>query len=281
LGYSLTGSTIEKAVFVLFGKGDNGKSTLLSTFRKLVEEYSALLQVDSLMMRRESNNTQADLADLRSVRFVQTSEAEEGQCLAQGKLKRITQGMGTIKAVRKYENPIEFTETHKLWIDTNRKPDIRDSDDAATFKRLHPIPFLAQIPKGRIDKELPTKLLDEAEGILAYAVVGAKLWYESGLSKPPDIDAAAHEWRSEMNQIGPFLDDRCVLGEGFTVLASQLYREYECWCEDNGQPAMSSVAFGRKLTQKEFERRHSDRGVRYQRLGLKVRVASRDTPDGF
>lgn len=150
---TLTGCTIEKAVFLLFGAGDNGKSTMLSTFRQLVDEYSVLLQVDTLMVRQESNNSQADLADLRGARFVQTSETEEGQRLAQGKLKRITQGMGKIKAVRKYENPIEFPETHKLWMDTNRKPTIRDADDRATFSRLHPIPFLVRIPREQIDRD--------------------------------------------------------------------------------------------------------------------------------
>ncbi len=154
-GYSLTGRTSEKAIFVLFGDGNNGKSTMLSTFRQLVEEYSTLLQVDTLMVRQESNNAQADLADLRDARFVQTSETEDGQRLAQGKLKRITQGMGKIKAVRKYENPIEFVESHKLWMDTNRKPQIRDANDTATFNRLHPIPFSASIPKHQIDREPP------------------------------------------------------------------------------------------------------------------------------
>ena len=110
---------------MLFGNGNNGKTTLLSTFLLLLEEYSALLQVDTLMSRQESNNTQADLADLRGARFVMTSEAEEGQRLSQGKLKRITQGMGKIKATRKYQNPIDFPETHKLWMDTNSKPMIR------------------------------------------------------------------------------------------------------------------------------------------------------------
>jgi putative DNA primase/helicase len=166
LGYSLTGCTIEKAVFVLFGEGDNGKSTMLCAYRQLIEEYAVLLQVDTLMVRQESNNTQADLADLRGARFVQTSETEEGQRLAQGKLKRITQGMGKIKAVRKYENPIEFLETHKLWIDTNRKPNIRDADDTATFNRLHPIPFTIRICKSQMDRDLLAKLLAEAEGIL-------------------------------------------------------------------------------------------------------------------
>jgi len=32
-----------------------------------LEEYAVLLQIDTLMVRQESNNTQADLADLRAV----------------------------------------------------------------------------------------------------------------------------------------------------------------------------------------------------------------------
>jgi putative DNA primase/helicase len=116
IGYSLTADTSEKAVFVCHGAGNNGKTTLLSLFLRLLEEYAVLLQIDTLMVRAENNNTQADLADLRGARFVMTSETEEGQRLAEGKLKRITQGMGRIKAVRKYENPIEFSESHKLWL---------------------------------------------------------------------------------------------------------------------------------------------------------------------
>src|ERR1039458_4470928 len=159
-GYSLTGCTIEKAVFVLFGDGNNGKTTLLSTFRTLIPEYATHVQVDSLMTRsEESNNVKADLADLRGARFAMTSESEQGQSLSPAKLKRITQGMGIIKSVRKYENPIEFEETHKLWLDTNRKPRIPDADDGAIFNRLHPIPFTVIVPKEKIDRDLPGKLL--------------------------------------------------------------------------------------------------------------------------
>src|ERR1039457_4753354 len=129
-GYALTGVTSEKVVFIFYGSGNNGKSTLLSTFLKILEEYAVLLQIDTLMVRQESNNTQADLADLRGTRFVMTSETEQGQRLAEGKLKRITQGMGKIKAPRKYENPIEFDETHKLWLDANHLPQVRGTDNA-------------------------------------------------------------------------------------------------------------------------------------------------------
>jgi len=110
IGYSLTGHTSEKAIFVCHGGGNNGKTTLLSLLRDLLgDDYGVLLQIDTLMVRQESNNTQADLADLRGARFVMTSETEEGQRLAEGKLKRITQGMGKIKAARKYETPSSST----------------------------------------------------------------------------------------------------------------------------------------------------------------------------
>ena len=105
IGYSLTGHTSEKAIFFCHGGGNNGKTTLLSLFRDLLgDDYAVLLQIDTLMVRKESNNTQADLADLRGSRFVMTSETEEGQRIAEGKLKRITQGMGKIKTARKCEN---------------------------------------------------------------------------------------------------------------------------------------------------------------------------------
>ncbi|MDR3702068.1 MAG: hypothetical protein P4L56_20645 [Candidatus Sulfopaludibacter sp.] len=83
IGYSLSGITEGKDVFVPFGSGNNGKTTLLSTFLHLFEEYAVLLQVDTLMVRQECNNTQAGLADLRGARFVMTSETEEGQRLSQ------------------------------------------------------------------------------------------------------------------------------------------------------------------------------------------------------
>lgn len=274
LGYSLTGTTEEKAVFVPFGTGNNGKTTLLSTFLLLLEEYSVLLQVDTLMARQESNNTQADLADLRGARFVMTSETEEGQRLSQGKLKRITQGMGKIKATRKYENPIEFPETHKLWMDTNAKPMIRAADDQATFNRLHPIPFTVTIPPEEIDKSLPRKLLAEAEGILAWAVEGAKLWWRDGLGKPPEVVAANDDWRAENDQLGRFIEECCVVAGSFSGKARQLYECYRTWAEGAGENAITETLFGRRLKDRGFAKEHRRYGTVYAGIALRAQGAA-------
>ena len=245
LGYSLTGITSEKAVFLLHGPRDNGKSTLLATFLKLLDEYAVLLQIDTLMVKAggENNNTQADLADLRGARFVMTSETEEGQRLAEGKLKRITQGIGRIKATRKYENPIEFDESHKLWIDANHLPVLRSHDDA-TWRRLHAIPFNVVIDKP--DKKLSVKLLAEAEGILAWAVRGAVKWCSDGLRKPAEVEQTNGAWRKDMDQVGRFVDEYCLVGQG-EVKANHLYGAYQKWAENGGEKAMSGKAFGERI----------------------------------
>ena len=269
LGYSLTGATTEKAVFLPYGAGDNGKSTLLSLFLELLKEYAVLLQIDTLMVRQESNNTQADLADLRGARFVSTSETEEGQRLAEGKLKRITQGMGRIKATKKYENPIEFNETHKLWIDANHLPVVRGTDNAI-WNRLHAIPFNVMIPKEEQDKQLRSKLLAEAEGILAWAVSGAIEWYQRGLGKPPEVERAGREWRSESDQIGRFLEECCVVGSFAEAKGRALFQAYRQWAEQAGERAQTETGFLRRLAEMGYSKRHTERGRVYEGLGLKA-----------
>jgi putative DNA primase/helicase len=263
VGYSVTGHTGEKAVFIPYGTGDNGKSTLLTTIRELVSEYSVLIDADTLMARpQQDNNTRADLADLRGARFAQTSETEEGQRLSQSKLKRITQGMGSIKAVRKYENPIEFLETHKLWMDTNRRPAIKDTEDQATFSRLHPIPFDVTIAPEKIDREFPSKLLTEAEGILAWIVQGAILWRESGLARPPEVDLARQQWRGEDDLLAHFLADQCITGENLRIRTSTFHGAFKSWSLQSGERiSLSSAQLRRRLPFKGFpilNERHGD-----------------------
>ncbi|HYI92886.1 MAG TPA: phage/plasmid primase, P4 family [Bryobacteraceae bacterium] len=267
-GYSLTGRTSEKVVFFTHGGGNNGKTTDLNTIREILPEYSVVLQIDTLMTRQESNNTQADLADLRGARFVMTSETEEGQRLAEGKLKRITQGMGKIKAVRKYENPIEFLETHKLWMDCNHKPRITGSDNAI-WNRLHLIPYTVTIPADEIDRELSTKLTSEAEGILAWLVEGAKRWYAEGLGRPLEIEAAVQDYRDEMDQVGRFIEECCVVGDSFQCKARALHLAYKKWAEDASEYVITETAFGRRMAEKGLIKQHTKNGSVYEGIGLR------------
>ena len=258
-GYSLTGSTREKAVFVLFGPSGTGKTTLLTTFREAIgEDYATLIQISSLMAGKDSNAVTSDLADLCAARFAMSSEPEQGQKLSPSKLKRLTQGMGKVKTRRLYENPFSFQESHKLWIDCNDRPAI-PGGDFATFARLHAIPCLIAIPREEMDRELIIKLREERAGILAWAVRGAIEWHQRGLPRPEQVAQATDTWREQCDQIQMFIQARCVLGDAFCVYAEKLYGAYTRWCDDSRVEAISATAFGLRLGQ-EFTKEHKERG---------------------
>jgi putative DNA primase/helicase len=268
-GYSLTGMTSEKVAFLCYGPTNCGKTTFLELLRHLFEEYSTLIMVDSLMVRaHEDNNALADLADLRSCRFAMTSETEEGQRLKEGKLKRIVQGQGMIKACRKYENPVQFPETHKLWMDTNHPPLIKGTDDAI-WGRLAIIPFERPLTESEIDPELPEKLLTEAEGVIAWAVEGTRCWRREGLGRVAKIDDARSAWRSEMDRLGTFLENCCVQLPGISSAARPLYQAYRHWAQESGEQPMTETMFGLKMAER-FEKDRDKGRVTYHRVGLKT-----------
>lgn len=234
LGYALTGDVSEKACFCLFGEGNNGKTTLLELFRYMLGDYSAQVMIDTLMVRRsgESNTSLADLADLRGARFVTTSETEEGQKLAEGKLKYLT-GMNEIKAVRKYEHWFTFAPTHKLFLDANHRPLVRGSE-TAIWNRLKLIPFTVSIPDNEIDKDLLRKLKAEAPGVLAWAVKGCLAWQQDGLSEPQQIRDSVETWKSEDDPYQEFFEDECEFDPAHSVPVSKLWSKFESWASGNG-----------------------------------------------
>jgi putative DNA primase/helicase len=233
LGYALTGEVSEKACFCLFGGGNNGKTTLLELFRYILGDYAAQVMIDSLMTRsQESNASMADLADLRGARFVTTSETEEGQRLAEGKLKYLT-GMSEIKTCRKYENPVTFVPTHKIFLDANHRPIVRGSD-TAIWTRLKLIPFEVSIPKDEIDKDLLTKLKAEAPGVLAWAIRGCLAWQLDGLAEPQVVRDSIHSWQSEDDPYREFFEDECGFDPACSVSREDLWNGFSTWAKANG-----------------------------------------------
>jgi putative DNA primase/helicase len=185
--------------------------------------------------------------------------------------------MGRIKAVRKYENPIQFPESHKLWLDCNHKPLVRGSDNAI-WNRLHLIPFNVVIPAEEIDRELPAKLRAEAEGIIAWAVAGAVRWHSEELGRPDPVERAGREWRDESDHVRRFIDEACVVGEILSSGATSLYVVYSRWCEESGERALNKIDFGNALEDRGFVRTHSRTGSKYG--GIAPRIGNAGGRDG-
>ncbi len=268
VGYSMTGSTEEHCLFVLYGTGRNGKSTFLNTIRCMFGDYARQAATDAFMAKRVGNSGPSDeIAALRGARFVTAIETDEGQRLAEALVKQLTGG-DTVTVRRLYENFFEFKPEFKLFLATNHKPKIHGTDNAI-WRRIRLIPFTLSLTEDEVDKGLPEKLHREMSGIFAWAVRGAFKWLQNGLGIPKIVYEATQEYRSEQDVVGRFLEECCIIGEENHVYSSNLYKTYSEWCEDTGERKMSQTALGRRLGEKGFVRRKGARGSRiWNGIGL-------------
>ena len=262
LGYSLTGSTREQIMFILFGKGRNGKSIFVEVISEILGDYSNNMQAKSLMVKK-NDNVNTDIARLSKARFVTSSEPNEGFRFDEGLIKQLTGG-DKVTARFLYAEEFEYTPKFKIWVSTNHKPIIRGTDDGI-WRRLVLIPFDVQIPEEKVDKDLKYKLLREAPAILNWMAEGAYMWMQEGLAMPEKLKEASKAYRNEMDVIEHFIEDECKRVDDGRVKANELYSVYKNWANENNAYKMSNKDFGQKMKEK-FKSKRMNTGMYY--LGL-------------
>ena len=252
VGYTLTGNIEEQALFVLWGSGANGKSTILSAIQSILGPY-ATTAAPNLLISANADRHPTELADLRGARLVTSVETSDGNHLAEALVKQVTGGE-KIKARFMREDFFEFTPTFKFFIATNHKPLIKGAD-YAIWRRIRLIPFTVTIPPEERDKTLLQKLLStEAAGILRWAVDGCAEWLRIGLDPPEEVVEATKEYKTDMDIIGAWLDDCCILLDGIRTKSSVLYQSYAAWASNNGERTESQRRFGSRLLERGFTR---------------------------
>lgn len=252
VGYSLTGDISEQCLFLLFGTGANGKSVFLKTMANLLCEFSQTADFETFLVKKNDGGVRNDLARMRGNRFISAIEAESGKRLSENLIKSLTGG-DTISARFLFAEFFYFQPTFKLWLAANHKPNIRGTDHAI-WRRIRLIPFNVTIPENRQDKKLEEKLRGELPGILAWAVQGCLEWQKNGLQTPEEVRTATNGYREEMDSIGAFISDCCVLLPDAKVQAGKLYEAYKKWAEENGEFILKQRDFGMRLSERGLER---------------------------
>jgi len=267
IGYSLTGDVSEQKLFFLYGTGANGKSTFLNVLQEMLGDY-AKQAAPELLVTKYGNSHPTEVADLQGSRFVVAVEVEEGKRMAEALVKQMTGG-DKIKARFMHQNFFEFQPTHKLFLAANHRPIIHGTDDGI-WRRIMLVPFTVTIPESKQDKRLLEKLRKELPGILAWAVKGCLKWQAEGLHVPVAVSSATSSYRSEMDTIETFLNDRCLKGNKHTVRSGRLYAAYTEWCDQNGERfKYNQKSLSRQLQDRGFESRRRSEGFIWIGLGLK------------
>jgi putative DNA primase/helicase len=240
-GYDLTGSTREQTAVFHFGDGSNGKTIYTGTQEWIMGDYAARVPMAVLVDDKpRGGQASPDVARLAGRRLVIASEITSAKGLNESIIKDLTGG-DTLTARFLNANPFEFRPSFKLVFFGNHKPQIRNQDDGI-WRRLPLVEWATKIEEADKDKDLLAKLQSEENmsGILSWMVEGCLAWQESGLATPEEVQESSNSYRAEQDQIGKFLSECCVLGEGFFCPTKTLRGAYERWCEDNGEKWQAS-----------------------------------------
>ncbi len=248
-GYCMSGSTKEQCIFIWWGSGANGKTTIISPLAEALGDYAQTTRPETLMVKR-GDGVPSDLAKLKSARLVTAAEAEDGHRLAESAIKQMTGGE-KIQARALYQDWFEFVPEFKILLCTNHKPIIR-GDDHAIWRRIRLIPFNVTIPERDRDKDLPDKLKSELPGILAWMVAGAAEWLKHGLGLPTEVKEATESYQSEQSVIQIFLDSCCTIRPDVTAEAQPFFQAFDVWRTSEGHRKVTQTKLGRMLTDLGF-----------------------------
>lgn len=255
LGYALTGDQSEQVISIFEGKGSNGKSTLLEVVARIMGDYAATTPVETILHqdKKGGSGPSPDVARLRGVRLVRTSEPEAGSRLSESFMKQWTGGEKmTVRHL--HREFFELAPMGKLTVSVNIRPVIVGKDHG-TRRRIHVVPFKRRFDKGGGEsrgRTLVDKLHAEAPGILNWLIEGFRMWWADGLVPPAAVVEATDQYFAEMDPIGQFVRDACEADPAVRVSATELHDAFSAWCKQQNEEVKSLTAFGRRLNDLGF-----------------------------
>jgi putative DNA primase/helicase len=271
LGYALTGSVQEEVTFILWGTGNNGKSTFRETLHALHGDYALAADASLLTEQRTRGGATEEIARLKGCRFVAVNETNENDQLNEARVKFIT-SQDTMTARYLYGHLFDFFPTHKAFVTTNHKPIVRGTDKGI-WRRLHLIPFTVTIPENAVETEFrERRLMPELPGILNWAIEGVAAYLKEGLNPPETVLAATDEYRKDMDVVGQWLEERCVREPNASTPTNTAYCDYTQWAASEIGWALTSLRWRRNLSDRGFDAAKGTHGQRVIK-GLRLKFS--------
>jgi putative DNA primase/helicase len=266
VGYSLTGTNAEHCFFLLWGSGRNGKSTFLKTIQHVLGDYARQSDFQSFTESQGGGvQIRNDIARLEGARLVCAVEGKQSGWLAESLVKMLTGG-DKIAARMLYQEHREFEAIFKLWLGTNHKPRITGTD-IAIWSRVRLIPF-TQSFAGKEDRMLGEKLLQEASGILNWALEGLRQYLADGLQAPAQVVAATSEYQQDSDQIGRFLAARTVQNPEVWCHKKALYAAYKRWTLETKEYQFKEHDFSESMVERGYQDHRKNSGMVWLGLDL-------------
>jgi putative DNA primase/helicase len=274
IGYGITGRTDEQCFAVLYGTGANGKSVFTDTLTEVFRDVTTTTPF-STFEQKHNGGIPNDIAALKGARLVMASEGEQGRPMAEALLKRVT-GRDMITARFLQREFFEFRPTFLLLMASNFKPNFR-SQDQGLWRRVKLIPWDRFFLPEERDHHLGRRLLEEREGIFAWAVAGAVEWYKRGLQDPAVIVEGTREYRETSDPLTGFFEHTAQAANPITptdsgndlTVGSVLWDSYIEWADVEALPLKerwTRQQFFREIEARGFPKVKTMHGVGFRKI---------------
>lgn len=258
-GLSLTGDVSEQKLVFLYGKGRNGKSTIVDIISYIAGDYGETVPIETFLdhgKARSGGQATPDLALLPGVRMLRTSEAEKGSKLAESLIKLATGGE-PIQARNLNRDFFKFYPQFKLTMSGNYRPQISGTDEGI-WRRMRLVPFAVTIAREDVDTTLGDKLRGEASGILNRLLDGLRDWCDHGLTEPEEVAKATQAYREDSDPLGRFLSTCVISKPGVRVQSSVMHAVFVAWCKTSGEREWTQKGFSSALKERGYQAKQSN-----------------------
>jgi P4 family phage/plasmid primase-like protien len=256
LGYILTRETSDRSLYILWGKGMNGKSKLLELVECILGKLFTSCSADVLLKHERKGGATPELIPLISARVAVLNETNEEDKLNSERIKKLT-GDDLITARALFKDEITFRPKAKLLLITNKKPNF-DVTDKAMTDRIKLIPFLACFDNNNKNRQyiddLKTKYLDDFFSLIIDGCIS--WWKDKNLNLPEIALQETKKYFEENDTILQWINECCELGKSddYREQPSILYSKYSDWCILNDYKRDIKQKFGEVMTSKFGEK---------------------------
>ena len=221
LASCLDGHIRDENFYIWSGKsatGGNGKTTILDLLLKALGEYGCTAPVTLITAKRENaSSANSALMNIMNKRAVIMQEPEANELIQAGVMKSLTGG-DNVSSRELHASQREFKPVAKLFMATNRVPNLSDSD-GGTIRRLKITEFISRfvdnpspdatngIYEFKIDKNLKSKLDFYKPVFMNILIYYYQIYREEGLTPPAPVIQVTKKYENDNNLIKDFVDE--------------------------------------------------------------------------
>lgn len=269
-GYALFGHLTEQIIPIFYGRGGNGKSTLMEIINAALGDYTISMPMQSLM-RSSTNPLNNGLALMEKTRISSYVEMEKNATYNMAKLKSYSGG-DTIADRLPYKGYQQLDLQSQIFLLINDLPNLEPDD--AMKRRVRVIPFNAKFEGKNRDDQIKESLMQKEvlEALLAKLVQGAVDWHNSRLPDCPEVEQATTAFWDDSDSVKHFLKDCFTIKPKAWTSLKEVREIYADWVENSGYRRISDDELSRQLKAKGFKQGHSGSVRKWKRLSAKMSV---------